>query len=79
MNEIYKAQGHNVPDLNITASKPVYGSRNQQFFRLQAMEIADKLFASLPQGTIDALRAEFLDRNRSSLVAKDTPAEAKGE
>lgn len=78
---IYKAQGsigHPIPDLEITATEQLPAQPMTQYYKAdlvaahrlfeeQARELVDRLFASLPGGTIDAVLVEMLNRKASVL------------
>lgn len=75
---IYKAQpthkGQSVPDLHITAAESFPEtenlSRSRILYDVDAKELVDALFNTLPGGTLDAILVHMLDRKRSLLRRK---------
>ncbi len=74
--ELHKAQGVNVPDLNLTATKPTpdfesthpgWEKELREKWNGQAKIVFDALLASLPGGTFDALMVQMLDHKRALL------------
>lgn len=58
-----------------TADKPL--SELKKIFEIDALNLADAMFASLPGGTIDALISEFLRRRASLFVVPfNSPAKS---
>ena len=80
---VYKANGADVPDLELSAREPVsfrddldpgWERRLHTFYRQQAVAIVDALVRSLPGGTVDHLFAELAARKASLLrVVGDLP------
>ena len=56
--------------IQITDNLPDYVSLEQstEFFTLQAMQLSEALFNSLPQGTMDRLLAEMMKRKSSLYI-----------
>lgn len=56
--------------IRITGEVPEFNTlhEGEEFFTLQAMQISEALFNSLPQGTMDRLLAEMMKRKASLYV-----------
>lgn len=67
---LYKADGDNVPDLQIatTEAVPVRSIPYDELAKIyeeQGTAVADALFESLPGGTLDRLLAKLMERRAS--------------